>query len=202
MLKKIWLTTSLLGIAGLLLAVYIFSSLNKPYQWHGSLFQPASPAADIRMADTNQGQFQLTQEKGKIVLLFFGYTHCPDECPLTMAKLKAVKASLAEQADKTVVVFVTIDPRRDTADVLRAYLAKFDPSFIGLTGSQADLAPVWKAYGVDAQISGETSPAGYLVAHTTELYLIDQQGRLRLTYGLDNTPLEIEQDVLYLLSRG
>ncbi len=202
MLKRIWLTAGILSLIGLVSAFLIFSSMNKPYQWRGSLFQAASPSPKIQLSDTSHAQFQLGQEKGKIVLLYFGYTHCPDECPLTMAKLKVVKTILGAQGNKTAVVFVTIDPQRDTADVLRAFLAKFDPTFIGLTGSQSDLTAVWQAYGVDAQTNGSSVLAGYQVAHTTELYLIDQQGRLRLTYGLDNSASDIVQDVQYLLSRG
>ena len=201
MLKKIWIAAGLVGIAGVA-AVLMFVAQQKPYTWHGSLFRPANPSAPIQLSDTKNGQFHLEQERGKVVLLFFGYTHCPDECPLTMAKLKEVESSLGPQADQTVVVFVTIDPGRDTPDVLRAYLASFNPAFIGLTGSQPDLERVWKAYGVDPQINGDQGLEGYTVAHSTALYLIDPQGRLRLTYGLDNSPTDIVSDVRYLLSNG
>ena len=119
-----------------------------------------------------------------------------------MAKLEQVKLDLGRQASQVEVTFITIDPKRDSLSVLQAYLAKFDPSFIGLTGSPSELTTVWKDYGVDAQINGDNSLQGYQVTHTTELYVIDQQGRLRLTYGTDNSAADIESDLRYLLGQG
>ncbi len=201
MIRKLWITLALLGVA-ILVAAFLVISAPRPYHWHGSVFQAAAPAAAFQLSDSVNSRFDLNQQKGKVVLLFFGYTHCPDECPLTMAKLKQVKLDLGKQANQVEVVFITIDPKRDSSSVLQAYLAKFDPSFIGLTGSPSELATVWKDYGVDVQISGDNSLQGYLVPHSTELYVIDQQGRLRLTYGTDNSAADIESDLRYLLVQG
>jgi protein SCO1 len=176
--------------------------LAHPYTWHGSVFQPVHPAFDLVLKDTHNQTFQLSQDKGKIILLFFGYTHCPDECPLTLAKLKQVKADLGSKADHVVFVFVTVDPQRDTPAAILAYLVPFDPAFTGLTGSLSELEPAWNAYGVYNQIDGGAVLEGYQVSHSTQLYLIDAQGRLRLTYHLDNTPQDIEQDILYLVNKG
>ena len=188
----------LLGVAG----VFGFARAMQPYTWHGSVFQPAGPAASIPLNDTQGRPFALSQARGKVVLVFFGYTHCPDECPLTMAKLKQVKASLGTAADQVEVVFITIDPSRDTPGVLQAYLSKFDPSFVGLTGPLSALEPVWQAYGVYQQAGGLTGQNSYTVAHSTQVYVIDQSGRLRLTYSTDARAADIEQDLQHLLQTG
>jgi protein SCO1/2 len=201
MLKRVWLVAGLLVVLSLA-AIYGYAMASRPYSWHGSVFQPASPAPEIHLNDTQGHPFVLSQAKGKIVLVFFGYTHCPDECPLTMAKLKQVISELGPAADRVEVVFVTIDPQRDTPGVLQAYLAKFNPSFIGLTGPLSALEPVWQAYGVYQQTNGVTAQDAYQVTHSTQLYVIDQNGRLRFTYSIDSTAAEIEQDLRQLIKSG
>ncbi len=120
--------------------------------------------------------FRLSDQKGQIVLLFFGYTHCPDVCPVTLSHFKQIKADLGDQADQVRFVFITVDPERDTADQLSQYLPNFDPDITGLTGSRQSLESVWKSYGVYQAKQEVGSAAGYLVDHTARTYLIDQQG--------------------------
>jgi protein SCO1/2 len=138
-------------------------------------------------------------EAGKVVLLFFGYTRCPDVCPLTLADFKKVKAQLGDQADQVRFVFITVDPERDTPNILSKHLANFDESFIGLTGSREELEPVWKTFGVYQEKQDTGSAAGYLVDHSSRVYAIDRRGDLRLTYTFGTEPEAIAQDVAQLL---
>jgi protein SCO1/2 len=179
-----------------------FLWLAKPYTWRGTVFQSTDPAFNIQLKNTLGQHFQMAQEKEKIVPLVFGYTHCPDECPLILARLKQVKRDLGPLAKKMDVVFVSVDPKRDDGITIQTYLAAYDPSFIGLAGSQAELEPVWQAYGVYAQTNGETLREGYQVVHSTELYLIDGKGRMRLGYNSDSPTSDIEQDIRRLLQFG
>jgi protein SCO1/2 len=174
--------------------------LNRPYTFRGSTIDPAMPAPPIHLVDQNGKPFQLSDAKGKVVMLFFGYTHCPDECPATLAQFRQIRSDLGKQADQVAMVFVTIDPKRDTQTQIRSYLAQFRANIIGLTGSPADLTVAWKGYGVYVDIPewGLTAPA-YAVAHSTRVYIIDRQGNLRLTYTYGTPTEDMLQDVQYLL---
>jgi protein SCO1/2 len=174
-------------------------SAEKPYTWHGVTFQSANPAPDIQLINTQGQPYQLSQQKGKIVLLLFGYTRCQDECPLTLSRLKQVKQALGALSPQVEVVFLSVDPQRDDAPTIQHFLATFDPAFIGLSGNQAELTPIWQAYGVDVQTNAGLLLDGYTVGHSTELYLIDTQGRERLSYNSEATAGDIEQDIRHLL---
>jgi protein SCO1/2 len=137
-------------------------------------------AADFVLKTSHGSEFRLSQYRGKVVLLDFGYTFCPDICPTTLAELAQVRAQLGEAAKQVQVVFITVDPERDSPERLRSYTEAFDPTFIGLTGSAEQLAEVRQAYDVVAEkqvVPGTT--AVYLIAHSAYLYLIDPDGRLQ-----------------------
>ena len=138
-------------------------------------------------------------EKGKLVFLYFGYTSCPDVCPTTMADLRQVRQAVGAKADQFDVVFVTVDPDRDTPDRMQKYASAFDPGFIGLSGSMDELQPVWAEYGVYRKIEKSTSSTDYSVTHSSLLYLIDQEGKLRLSYSFGTPPEDIAHDVDLLL---
>src|SRR5512135_226101 len=104
------------------------------YRFHGSVIDPPVRAADFSLIDQNGASYRLSDQKGKTVLLFFGYTHCPDECPGTLAQFKQIKQLLGKKADQVEFAMITVDPERDTVGQLRNYVPGFDPSFIGLTG--------------------------------------------------------------------
>ena len=193
-----------LGIGAVLVAVLMvgFRYVQRPHTFRGSLIDPPAPATDFQLTDQNGQEFKLSDHKGEIVLLFFGYTNCPDVCPLTLGEFKQMKENLGKDADKVRFVFVTVDPERDTQARLLGYINSFDPKIVGLTGSRADLEPVWKSYGV-YQAKVETgSKADYSVDHTSRTYLIDQQGNWRLTYPFEMEKEDILSDVRYLLSKG
>ena len=172
----------------------------KPASFRGTAYaQPYPPAPEFELSRSG-GSFRLADTRGDIVLLFFGYTSCPDICPTTMSELKTALERIGEEnAENVQVIFVTVDPERDPPERVQEYVNHFDSDFIGLSGSEAQLQPVWNAYGVYRDIVEGTSAAGYLVNHTARVTLIDQSGNLRVSYGFD-TPVEnIVYDLQLLL---
>lgn len=173
---------------------------------------PAAAKLDLKGTDMSEtqlgGDFSLTDHlgkprklsdfSGKVVALFFGYTHCPDVCPTTMLEYAAVMKKLGADADKVQVLFVTVDPERDTTTVLAGYVPHFDARFVGLTGSAAQLEPVKAAYKVVAQKVGDTNGA-YTVDHSAGSYLFDKSGKLRV-YEAYGTPADsLTHDIRQLL---
>ena len=142
--------------------------------------------ADFILTDENGQRFHLSKLRGKAVLLFFGYTHCPDACPTTMAKLARAGKLLGKDADRVVTLFVSVDPGRDTPEVLKNYLAYFHLNSIGLTGAKEEIDAVVKQYGARYEIEQSDSAAGYHVNHSTDLYLLDQKGELVKTFGYND----------------
>lgn len=141
------------------------------------------PASDFALTDQNGKPFHLSQLRGKVVFIFFGYTHCPDACPTTMAKLSQVYKLLQHDADRVVTVFASVDPGRDTTSILKSYLAYFHMNSIGLTGTKEEIDAVVKQYGAKYEIEESDSAAGYHINHSTDLYLPDQKGDLARTFS-------------------
>jgi protein SCO1/2 len=137
------------------------------------------PAPTFRIALAGGGVFDLVQQRGRVVLLFFGYTHCPDVCPTTLADFAHVRRELGPRAERVRFVFVTVDPARDTpADVMR-YARAFDSTFVGLSTDSASLAPIMRGFGVGAYREPGGDAHTYTVAHTASVFVIDPEGRLR-----------------------
>lgn len=135
---------------------------------------------DFSLADQAGKTRTLSDFRGKVVVMFFGYTHCPDVCPTTLAELKMVKEQLGRDGERLQVLFVTVDPERDTQELLAQYVPAFDPSFIGLRGDAAATAKVAKDFKVFYQKVPGSKPDNYSVDHTAASYVFDPQGRLRL----------------------
>lgn len=188
------------GIGALLGVVFIaILTLTGPYTYRGSLISPPVPAADFTLTQGDGAPFQLSAQKGKLLLLFFGYTTCPDVCPATLGEMKQVRARLDKQAEEVEFIFITVDPQRDTPERLGKYVSAFDPNFIALSGSEVELDPVWKSFGVYHEIVPSGSGAGYLVNHSARIYLIDPSGNLLLTYAFGTPVDDILKDVRYVL---
>jgi protein SCO1/2 len=185
-------------IAGLA-AVLAYQELGQSYTFKGSIIEPPLPAEDFTLNDQQNEPFRLRDQRGEVVLIFFGYTHCPDVCPLTLADFKQIKAELGAEAGRVNFVFITVDPERDTPERLAEHIANFDPAIVGLTGDRAELAAVWNAYGVYAAKAEAGSASGYLVDHTARVYAIDANGDLRMTYAFGTESVDIAQDVAHLL---
>jgi len=156
---------------------------------------------DFSLVDHNGKTRTLADFKGKVVVMFFGYTHCPDVCPTTMAELKAAMEKLGPDADKVQVLFVTIDPERDTQALLAQYVPAFDPRFLGMRPTDdAALQKVAKDFKVYyAKVPG-TSPNNYTMDHSAGSYVFDRDGRLRLFIRHGQGPDPIAHDIRQLLS--
>lgn len=194
---RLWLMVSGLAI-GLILAATGWWWFTRPYVFHGSVIEPSTRASDIALMDQAGQAFRLSEQTGDVVLVYFGYTFCPDECPTILAELKQVRARLGDQAARVRVVFVTVDPARDTVERLRSYLAAFDPTMIGVTGTLAELRPVWQAYGVYQAVRSDLG-AGTTVDHSSRVYVVDTDGDLRLTFSIDMEAAAMAEDVQALL---
>ena len=176
--------------------------LSGGYTFQGSLIDPPAPAADFALRDQNGEVFRLSDQKGKVVLIFFGYTNCPDVCPITLTDFKRIKDELGDLAVEVRFVLITVDPERDTVERLRDYLPGYDPSFYGLTGERAQLEKVWRSYGVYQAGQEAEGEAGYEVEHTARIYAIDKHGSWRLTYPLEMGRKAVIEDVRHLLKEN
>lgn len=183
------------------IAVLIFAAilLKRPDTFYGVEYQRPLAAPEITLTRDNGEIFRLSGQKGKAVLLFFGYTFCPDVCPTTLAELKQVYDGLGDNAQFVQVVFITVDPGRDTSQKIQEYVNRFNPAFIGLSGSETELEGIWKNYGIFREIVPGTSPADYGVDHTARISLIDPDGNLRLSYGFQTPVDDIIHDVELIL---
>lgn len=173
--------------------------LFEPYKLKGSEITSPTAAPSFSLLSSKGEQYKLKDHQGKIVILFFGYTYCPDICPTTLYKFKEVENLLGKKSNEMEVVLITVDPERDTQEKLSSYLKTFDDTFFGLTGNENDLETIWKDYGVFRQISNVKGGKEYLVDHSTRLYLIDKKGNLRATYLVDTPISDLVSDIKYLL---
>ncbi len=160
----------------------------------------ADYAKDFALTDHNGQARTLKDFQGKVVVMFFGYTQCPDVCPTSMTELAAVKKLLDKEGDKVQGLFVTIDPERDTPEIMKAYMANFDPSFLALYAASPDqLAAVAKDYKVYyKKVAGKT-PTSYTMDHSAGMYIYDTQGRLRLYSRYGSGAGALADDIRLLL---
>lgn len=160
----------------------------------------ADYAKDFALTDHNGQARTLKDFQGKIVVMFFGYTQCPDVCPTSMTELAAVKKLLGPDGDKVQGLFVTVDPERDTPEIMKAYMANFDPSFLALyAASPEQLAAVAKDYKVYyKKVEGKT-PTSYTMDHSAGMYIYDTQGRLRLYSRYGSGAGALADDIRLLL---
>lgn len=198
-MRLAWLSLAL-GLGALILAVgYTLWQAAKPHTFAG--VGPTRPAADFTLTDEAGQSFTLSDLRGRWVLLAYGYTTCPDVCPATLNNLRQVKAALGEQAPQVQVVFVSVDPERDSVAVLAQYVQRFGADFKGLTGSPAEVALAAQAYDVKYKKQDIQTAVGYLVSHSAFVYLIDPDFQLRLTFPFGVKPAEIAADLQYLMAQ-
>lgn len=136
---------------------------------------------------------------GKVVVLFFGYTHCPDVCPTTMADLKQAMKLLGDKSDQVQVLFVTVDPQRDTQEVLAQFVPSFDKRFIGLWGNEAETAAALSSFKIYASKVEDSGKSGYTIDHSAGTYVFDKQGKIRLYMEYGQKPADIASDLGMLL---
>ena len=162
----------------------------------------ADYARDFQLADQNGQQRSLKDFRGKLVVLFFGYVQCPDVCPTTMAELAEAKKLLGADGDKVQGLFVTLDPERDTAEVLKAYTGNFDPGFLALRPTPDQLVALAKEFKVYyKKVEGKT-PTSYTMDHSAASFVYDTQGQLRLYTRYGTGPQALASDMQLLLKQG
>ena len=192
-----WLVIGLLsvGLLGL-------SACTKDRKFNGVDITGAEYAKDFELTDHNGKTRHLTDFKGKVVVLFFGYTQCPDVCPTSLSDLVRVKQLLGVQGDKLQAVFVTVDPARDTPEMLKAYMENFDPSFLAFVPTPAQLETVAKDFKIYYKRAEGKTPTSYTMDHSAGSYVYDTQGRLRV-YSSYGSPVEkLAQDVQSLVDEA
>ena len=184
---------SLLGLSGCTKAPPTFNAVD---------MTGADYAKDFSLADADGKVRKLGDFKGKVVVLFFGYAQCPDVCPTTMTEMAQVKELLGKDGDKLQVLFVTVDPVRDTPTVMKAYMAAFDPGFIALIPTPDQLIAMSKDFKAYFKKVDGSTPTSYSMDHSAAQYIYDPQGRLRLyaRYGTGIAPMVA--DIQALLKQG
>lgn len=139
--------------------------------------------------------------KGRVVVLFFGFTHCPDICPTTLTDLKKTMVLLKDKASAVQVIFITLDPARDTEDVLKKFIPTFNSSFLGLTGTESDIDKVANQLKIFNKKVNDGSKAGYTIDHSAGLYVIDKKGSIKLHISNGQKPEDLAGDLAKLISQ-
>ena len=175
----------------------------KPHQFNGTVFEEPSPAFPFEGTNYTGDPFRMSDQQGKVVVIFFGYTFCPDVCPLALADLKAVTTKLGEKAQDLAVVFVTVDPERDTLERMAAYVGAFSPAFYGVRLDGQMYEATKAAYGVfvEKRPAENGDPNNYFVDHSAGVYVIDKTGNLAEAFRFDAGVDAILPDLDYWLSQ-
>jgi protein SCO1/2 len=169
-------------------------------EFHGKEAISLPDSTHFRLIDANGEKRTLADWKGKIVLLFFGYTHCPDACPTTLFRAAQVMDILGREAAQVQVLFVSLDPTRDTPDVLKAYASAFHPSFQGLSVAPEDLPSLAQTFRIIYRTQSGADAKSYSIDHSVHTYVYDTQNRLRLSIPYQATPEEMAEDIKTLLA--
>lgn len=170
--------------------------------FHGTDVTGVEWGRDFRLTDHTGRPRTLADFRGKVVLLFFGYTHCPDVCPTTLTEMAEVMRRLGPDAARVQVLFVTLDPARDTPQLLAQYVPAFHPAFLGLYGDEEATRQVAAEFKVFYQKQAGGTPQSYTLDHGANTFVFDPQGRLRLVFGYGAGPEPIASDVRTLLRGG
>ena len=189
--------TAWLGAMGL--APWLSACDDAP-SFHGIDITGADYALGFDLVDHNGQRKQLTDFRGQVVTIFFGYTQCPDVCPTSLAELAEAKRLLGAQGDKMQGLFVTVDPERDTPEVMKAYMAAFDPSFLALYAPDGRLPEVAEAFRVYYKKVDGPTPTSYTMDHSAGCYVYDPQGHVRLYHRYASGAQGLADDIRHLLA--
>lgn len=185
----------------LLLASLLLASCDQPTApFHGTDIRGATFGRQLALTDHDDRPATLADFRGKAVVLFFGYTSCPDICPTTLSRYTEVMKALGPEAKRVQVLFVTLDPERDTPARLKEYVPWFHPSFIGLTGSTAEIAEASREFRVFSAIKDVGGGMGYVLDHSAGSYVFDPAGKLRLFLNDTATVAHTVDDLRRLLA--
>lgn len=188
-----------LSVLALCSLISLAACEQKPDEFQSTDVTGAEFGREFELVDHHAQLRHLEDFRGKVTLIFFGFTHCPDVCPTTLAELAGVMTELGAAAEQVQVLFVTVDPERDTPEVLAGYVTAFNPTFVGLTGNPSQIEAVAREFRVVYQKAEGSKPDNYSVDHSTGTYIFDPQGRVRLyvRYGQDRK--SIVSDITRLL---
>lgn len=164
-------------------------------------FDPPRLSPDFALEGSDGTALKLSRYRGKVVMLGFGFTNCPEICPTTLSRLAKARKKLGGEGKDLQVVYVTVDPERDNPERMRTYLTRFDPSFIGATGTPAQLAQVQKEFGIHAARKLGKDPASYAIDHSSFVYLIDRAGSLRALMPYGRSAEDFAHDAAILLKQ-
>lgn len=198
-----WPLAARAALLGVALSLALAGCGKRPETWMLDNVEGHLP--DLQFALTNDlGKPETADDlKGKITVIYFGYTHCPDICPQTMANLTQALAKLGNDAKDVRIAFVSVDPVRDSPEALHAYVDAFDASHtIGLTGSSADIEAMAKRYRVAYQADAPATDGGYEVAHSSGIYIFDREGKARLLANGTDTVDALAHDLRQLVQPG
>lgn len=186
-----------------LLAAWMLTACSSPPPFKAKPVPDSPVAPSFTLTDQYGTQRSLSDFKGKVVSLFFGFTHCPDICPTHLARQAEVMRQLGPQAEQVAVLFVTLDPERDTPAALKTYMDAFDPRFIALTGSSEQTSKVAKQYKIFWQKTPlPDSALVYTIDHTTNSFVIDQTGRLRLVVPHEMSAADVAHDLKLMIEKN
>jgi protein SCO1/2 len=173
---------------------------DEEYQFNGGFYEPPRDAHPLTGAVDQHGEpFSFEEHEGKVIFLYFGYTHCPDACPATLSEWMETKELLGDKADDVVFAMLTVDPERDTPERMGEYLEFWDPTFYGVTMSEENTEEVLREWAILYSFEEPDQTGGYIVNHDVSTYVIGPDGTLRLTYPLGFDPELIAEDVEHLL---
>lgn len=192
-------TRRILVLFSLVVFFAVAMSACTPAELVGTEMSEPFPAPDFTLTYVDGRDISISDFQGKIVLLYFGYTFCPDVCPSTLLDLKRAVNELGDEGENVQVMMVSVDPKRDTPEVVAEYAAHFHPTFIGLSGTEEEIAQAAGLYGIYYEAHEGTAESGYLVDHTASVILIDKAGNFRATYSFGTTPEEFVHDLQILL---
>lgn len=181
-------------ILGLVTGVYFF----RPHTFHGTVIQSPETSYDFTLTGS-KGDVSLSDFRGKLVLIYFGYTFCPDVCPATLGHVNQAMKQLGSKAEDIQLIMISLDPERDTPAKLEEYVAHFNPAFLGITGTQEQVDTVTSLYGIFYEKKEGSAASGYLIDHTATLMVIDREGYLKLVFPFGVTADEIADDLKYML---
>ncbi len=197
--RRRWLWPVLGIVVGSLLGLAVLY-LMRPHVYSGVVLQSSEPAPAMEGLVYENGEpVDIAALEGDVVFIYFGYTHCPDVCPLTLGTVDDALDALGDEAERVSTIMVTVDPMRDTPEVLDAYVANFDESFRGVWGEEPDIRSVATQYGVTYEYDEAGDDGSYLVAHTASLLAIDPEGALRVIYPFGVTADDLTADLEELL---
>jgi protein SCO1/2 len=193
------LLLGILLIVGLVFGIY--QAFFAAPSFNGTVIDPPVAAPEFSL-DSDQGPVKLTDFQGKFVLLYFGYSYCPDVCPSTLSDMKRVVTRLDPQADRVQGIYISVDPRRDTPGRMGEFSRFYHPSFIGLSGTMEAISQTAAAYGIIYRYNDAESASNYTVDHTSRITVIDPQGRTRLYWEHGTTSDQMIDDLRHLLQEN